>query len=214
MFTGLIEKVGSLARLGASSGGGALTVRHTPWSSPLVIGESVAVQGACLTVTSAGLEEFTADVLDETLVRTNLGRTAVGARLNLERALQLRDRIGGHLVSGHVDGVGTVAGVRPAGRDRVLEIEAGVDLLGEVVQKGSIACDGVSLTVARVTDRSFDVHIIPHTWDNTSLCLLQAGDTVNLETDLIAKYVVRYLQGTARAPRGVSMGDLQRAGFV
>lgn len=214
MFTGLVEKVGTLAAVGRSAGGAVLTIRHDAWDTPLAVGESVAVQGACLTVARTAADGFSADVLDETLARTALGGKAPGARLNLERAMRLQDRLGGHLVTGHVDGTGTLAAVRPAGRDRVLEIECGAELLEGIVEKGSVALDGVSLTVVQVTDRSFSVHIIPHSWENTTLGALETGDGVNIETDLIGKYVVRYLAGRGRPSGGLSLSDLERAGFV
>ncbi len=178
-----------------------------------MLGESVAVQGACLTVTGFDNNGFTCDVLDETLARTNLGKLPIGADLNLERAMKLGDRIGGHLVTGHVDAVGTIAKIRPAGRDRIVTINCDAAVAAGIVQKGSIAIDGISLTVSAVSDDGFEVNIIPFTWEHTSLRTRSEGDDVNLETDLLGKYVQRYLQTMGDAG-GVDMGTLARAGFL
>ena len=213
MFTGLVEKVGRLVALDSTGAGATVRVAHDAWETPLVQGESVAVQGACLTVASVGAGEFVCDVLAETLDRTTLASTPAGAALNLERALRLGDRLGGHMVSGHVDGLGTLAGVRRAGRDRVLRVACAGELLRGIVSKGSIAVDGVSLTVAALDPDAFEVAIIPTTWEQTSLGVRQVGDRVNLETDMLGKYVQRLLGRTAPGA-GICMDDLQRAGFV
>ena len=189
-----------------------LVIRHTPWESPLGVGESVAVQGACLTVTSARTGEFTCDVLQETLEKTRLDQIAMGAKLNLERALRADERLGGHIVTGHVDGPGTVVSFAQKGPDWILEIGCANELLIGVVPKGSIAIDGVSLTVAELKPKSFTVHLIPHTFAQTSLQCLKKGQIVNLETDIIGKYVKRYLGQMQPAP-GVTMDKLRAAGF-
>jgi riboflavin synthase len=174
----------------------------------------VAVQGVCLTVTAAREREFDCNVLDETVARTSLAARPAGARLNLERALRPSDRLGGHIVNGHVDDTGVVASVGKQGADRVIDVRCAAALLTQVAPKGSVALDGVSLTVVRVTDRGFTVHIIPHTWEHTSLEALKAGDTVNIETDVLAKYVCRCVEaGSARPGGGVSVELLARSGF-
>jgi riboflavin synthase len=190
----------------------SFAIRHAPWDSPLEPGESVAVQGVCLTVTAAEAGEFACDALQETLRRTDLGAKRPGAPLNLERALRLQDRLGGHLVTGHVDGTGTLLARQASGRDWILEIGCGPELMAGIVPKGSITCNGVSLTVAELRRSSFTVHLIPHTWDHTSLRALEPGEAVNLETDLIGKYVARALRA-ARGEAGLTLDDLQRAGF-
>ena len=213
MFTGLIQQVGTLAERSERAGGQCLKIRHKPWESALIIGESVAVQGACLTVTKVGKGTFTCDVLAETLDKTSLGLMRTGAELNLERALRADERLGGHIVTGHVDGKGLAAGLTPKGADWVLEVACADEILSGIVPKGSITVDGVSLTVAELRKASFTVHIIPHTWDQTTLRLLQKGRTVNLETDMIGKYVHRYLARLQPKSR-VTLDSLRSAGYA
>jgi riboflavin synthase len=212
MFTGIVQQVGVLARRESRSGGARLVIRHAPWAPGLALGESVCVQGACLTVIVAGDREFRCDVLRETLDRTALGAMAEGARVNLERALRAGDLLGGHFVTGHVDGTGTVAAVGRAGPDWRLRVRCAAGLMPGLVAKGSVACDGVSLTVAGIGPDWFEVHIIPHTWDATTLGGLSAGRPVNVETDIIGKYVLRHAEARA-AGSGVTMDVLRNAGF-
>ncbi|MBN1670553.1 MAG: riboflavin synthase [Kiritimatiellae bacterium] len=214
MFTGLIRKVGRLGGLNRTAEGGVLRVAlDEPWDEPPAKGESVAVSGACLTVVESSRNGFVCDVLAETLDKTNLGGKTTGAPLNLERALRMGDRLGGHMVSGHVDGTGPLVARTDTGRDWVLEIGCGADLLPEIVRKGSIAVDGVSLTVAALKPHAFTVHIIPFTWQHTALHALKPGESVNIETDIIGKYVRRCLAGREEQP-GVTLDDLRRAGFL
>ncbi len=214
MFTGLVQRTGVLLSLAHSGGGARLQVRTEPWPDALQHGESVAVQGACLTVAGKTEGGFISDVLDETLDRTTLGRLPPGSRLNLERALRLADRLGGHLVSGHVDTVAELIEVRPRGRDRVLRLRCDSDAFRMVVPKGSVTLDGVSLTVSALSDgeRFFEVNLIPTTWAETSLSERRVGDGLNLETDLLGKYVDRLLR---RAPpsSGITLETLAAAGF-
>lgn len=210
MFTGLIQQVGSLAGKKARGDGMSLAIRHAPWDSPLVMGESIAVQGACLTVTSMSRGEFACDVLNETLKKTNLGGISTGAKLNLERALRADDRLGGHMVTGHVDGLGTVLAFDQKGADWILEVSCEESLLLGIVPKGSISIDGVSLTITDLRPKSFTVCLIPHTLSNTSLQALKKGHVVNLETDIIGKYVQRYL-GRMQSGSSVTMEKLQSA---
>ena len=214
MFTGLIQKVGRLVCLRQRGEGFGLAVAHTVWDEPLQLGESVAVQGCCLTVTKSAAQEFQCDCLQETLARTNMDTRQPGALLNLERALRATDRVGGHFVAGHVDGLGRVLRIEPRGRDIVLELAAPAEIVAEIVVKGSIACDGVSLTVVRREADAFTVHIIPSTWEHTALKSLAADDTVNLETDMLGKYVLTYLARGGDTTGGLSMDDLHRSGFA
>jgi riboflavin synthase len=210
MFTGLVEAVGSLKQIKRSQGGASFVIECPDWDVGL--GDSIAVQGTCLTVTAMEPQFFCCDVLDETLARTNLGSKAAGATLNLERAMQLGDRIGGHLVSGHIDAVADLVEIRMAGRDRILRIDCGELAIG-VVEKGSVAIDGISLTVSAVGSTWFEVNIIPFTWDHTSLLERKAGDTINLETDMLGKYVARYL-ASSQQENGLKLESLAAAGFL
>jgi riboflavin synthase len=210
MFTGLIQQVGKLAGKKPRGDGMVLTIQHEAWESPLIKGESVAVQGVCLTVTAIRAGEFSCDVLNETVNKSNLGKKEPGAPLNLERALRADERLGGHIVSGHVDGPGTVLAFDQKASDWVLEVSCDDTLLLGMVPKGSIAIDGISLTIAELRAKSFTVHIIPHTLAHTSLQGLKRGHTVNLETDVIGKYVQRYLERLQPAS-GLTMAKLSAA---
>lgn len=213
MFTGLVQQVGRLERIAFQGEAGRLTL-SARFGIPLQTGESIAVNGACLTLVETRGDQLVFDVLRETFDRTSLREKAPGAPLNLERALRSGDPLGGHLVSGHVDGTGTVRHVESAGRDKVLEISA-PPLIPEIIPKGSVAIDGVSLTVVEVlpAEGAFSVHVIPHTWNQTALASLPAGARVNLETDMIGKYVRSALaRSPASAP--VTMDQLREAGFL
>lgn len=213
MFTGLIQRMGTLRSLERVGEGGRINISHEPWGDPLEMGESVAVNGTCLTVVGFDDTSFACDVLDETLQRTSLGGKDPGALLNLERALRVSDRLGGHIVAGHVDGTGTVSAVRQLDRDRIIEVSCSEELLLEMVVKGSITCDGVSLTISGLSGNSFDVNVIPHTWNETALSQLTAGAVVNIETDIIAKHVRRFL-GAGSGESSISMDKLRDAGFM
>ncbi|HEU5057527.1 MAG TPA: riboflavin synthase [Kofleriaceae bacterium] len=198
MFTGLVEDVGTIARVERQ--GGTCLIEVRPGALPveeLSVGDSVAVDGACLTVTARGGGVFAVTAVDETLRRTTLGEREPGHPVHLERALRLGDRLGGHMVQGHVDGVGELTARRAEGDNLELTIRAAPALLRYVVEKGSIAVDGVSLTVVRADDNSFAVALIPHTIAVTALGRKEVGGRVNLEVDMIAKYVERLLGGTS-----------------
>jgi riboflavin synthase len=188
MFTGLVQELGVVTAVEPSADGVRLTVA-APLAAELKAGDSVAVNGVCLTAVEPDGERFAADVMNETLRRSSLADAAPGARVNLELPLRAHDRLGGHVVQGHVDGLGTVAGVEEDGFARRMRITAAPDLLRYVVEKGSIAIDGVSLTVSAVDDESLSVSLIPETLERTSLGAAAPGRTVNLEVDVLAKYV-------------------------
>jgi riboflavin synthase len=190
MFTGLVADLGDVEAVDATADGVRLTVR-TPLAGELGSGDSVAVNGVCLTATEVGGATFSADVMQETLRRSSLAGVAAGWRVNLELPLRATDRLGGHVVQGHVDGVGTVRDVRDEGFARVVTIDAPPELLRYVVEKGSIAVDGVSLTVAELDDDGFGVSLIPETLERTNLGAAAPGTPVNLEVDVLAKYVER-----------------------
>lgn len=212
MFTGLIQKVGRLIRFKNTAEGGIITIGYDPWDTPLAEGESVAVHGVCLTVARYKQDEFACDVLSETLARTNLASKRHGAALNLERSLRVGDNLGGHFVLGHVDGIGKAISFGREGKDWILKIECDKNLLSNIVPKGSIACDGVSLTVTRITTDSFEVNLIPFTYNQTTLGRLKAGDIINLETDMLGKYVRRYLSAGEPSSK-LDIDHLRKAGF-
>ena len=188
MFTGLVADLGTVSDVAATADGVRLQVA-TSLAAELSEGDSVAVNGVCLTAVSADADGFTAEVMNETLRRSSLAEVAAGRRVNLELPLRAQDRLGGHVVQGHVDGVGAVSAVEDDGFARVVTIDAPPELLRYVVEKGSIAVDGVSLTVASVSPDTFAVSLIPETLERTNLGAAAPGTPVNLEVDVLAKYV-------------------------
>jgi riboflavin synthase len=215
MFTGLVEDTGRVERVEAlpSGKGSRLTVRARLLDEAQPLGASIAVDGVCLTVVTWQAGQMTADVGPETLERTTLGELEPGSTVNLERPVRVGDRLGGHLVAGHVDAVGRIDAVRPRGEAIDVTIATPPALLRYIVEKGSIAIDGISLTVNRVDGRGFDVSIIPHTQSATTLTKKAAGARVNLEVDLIGKYVEKLVAGYAPAG-GVTLEKLKEHGFV
>ena len=209
MFTGIIEELGTIRRVGP----GSLELAAHTVLEGTKLGDSIAVNGVCLTVTALSPAGFTADVMPETFRRTGLGGLHPGSQVNLERAMAADGRFGGHIVTGHIDGTGTVTSLRREGNAVWVTISAPPELLSGIVEKGSIAMDGISLTVAAVTDRDFSVSIIPHTGGHTTLLDRKAGDTVNLETDILGKYVARLLGREAPKPSGITMEFLAQHGF-
>lgn len=190
MFTGLIEEQG---RVLTPPRNGKLSLAASKVTEGLALGDSIAVNGVCLTVSAFSGQRFTADVMPETLHRSNLGELRTGSLVNLERALPATGRFGGHFVSGHIDGVGSLLSVRPVGNALIFSIRAAPELLRGIVEKGSVAIDGISLTVVEVTETLFSVSVIPHTAAVTTLAGKRPGDRLNLETDMIGKYVLRAL---------------------
>ena len=188
MFTGLVADKGTVTAVDATADGVRLAVR-TALAPEISEGDSVAVNGVCLTATAIADGRFSADVMHETLRRSSLAEVSEGAEVNLELPLRASDRLGGHVVQGHVDGLGTITGVTEDGFARVVEISAPAETLRYVVEKGSIAVDGISLTVASVTDERFSVALIPETLERTNLGAAAPGQPVNLEVDVLAKYV-------------------------
>jgi riboflavin synthase len=199
MFTGIIEEMGHVAAIETRPDGARIRIRAGALIDGATIGESIAVSGVCLTMVEVGAGEFAADLAAETLRRTTLGALTPGDPVNLERPLRLDQRLGGHIVQGHVDGVGTIASVKPEGDGIWMEIDAPDALAGYIAEKGSIAVDGISLTVAGVSRGGwFAVALIPHTLAVTTLGRKTAGAGVNLEVDILAKYVERLLEGVRR----------------
>ena len=213
MFTGLVETTGILAGMTRTGKSAELLVRCSLPVAELVRGESIAVNGVCLTLTGCGKGGLSFHALSETLNRSNLG-DSVGRKVNLERALRLGDRLGGHLVSGHIDCRAEVLDIGRVEDDYELRVALPSSVAGQVVMKGSVAVNGVSLTIASLSRSDFTVRIIPHTWAETNLSDLQTGDAVNLETDMLGKFVLRQLElkGDDNGG-GVTMETLFKAGF-
>lgn len=194
MFTGIIEEVGTVMSVKSSANAMKLTIRAPKVTQDINMGDSIAVNGICLTACGLGRESFTVDVMGETLSRTSLKGSRCGSHVNLERALTLNGRLGGHIVSGHIDGTGTVTAIKNDDIARLITISAPQAVMDLIVEKGSVAVDGISLTVASVSSGDFTVSVIPHTMDNTILTEKTPGDTVNLENDCIGKYVRKLME--------------------
>lgn len=200
MFTGIVEELGRIVRVPSPGRAGQLEIAATRVLAGTNVGDSIAVNGVCLTATTVSAAGFTADVMPQTLAHSNLGALRAGSPVNLERAMAADGRFGGHIVSGHIDGTGRITSTR---RDDVAvwyDIEAPEAITRYVVEKGSIAIDGVSLTVARVSENGFSISMIPHTADVTALGRKRAGDIVNLECDIIGKYIERLLSSGRASP--------------
>jgi len=200
VFAGIIESVGRVARIELQAAGGLLEVAGGPDPTSLQIGESVCTNGVCLTVRSITDRGFVADLSDETVARTCLGELRKGDLLNLERSLRVGDRISGHFVFGHVDGVGEVVSFDPAGEGWTLRVTVPAGLTPFIVDKGSIAVDGISLTMCACSPESFAVAVIPHTFSATNLAGRRVGDRVNLEADMLARYARRAVEALRSEP--------------
>jgi riboflavin synthase len=196
VFTGLVQSLGAVREVQRSDRGATVTI-ETPLASEVRPGDSVAVNGVCLTATEVGAGSFGAEVMNETLARSSLGVLDRGTKVNLELPLRATDRLGGHVVQGHVDGLGTIVSTSEDGFARRVEIEPPPELLRYIVHKGSVAVDGVSLTVAELGSKSFVVSLIPETLERTNLGQAEPGRNVNLEVDVLAKYVERLIRSAA-----------------
>lgn len=214
MFTGIIEEVGTVSRVQHSGNASFIEIQAKKVLEDVHLGDSIAVNGVCLTVTHFGGGVFRADIMNETLNRSSLGSLTSGSPVNLERAMAANGRFGGHIVSGHIDGTGIITDIKNDGIAVWYTVSAAPELLRYIVEKGSIAIDGISLTVAKVTDTSFSVSIIPHTAAQTILSTKKTGDTVNLENDIIAKYAEKLMK-PAETPKtgGITMDFLAKNGF-
>jgi riboflavin synthase len=216
MFTGIIESIGTVREYAPRGDGARVHIWAGPLADGLRVGDSIAADGACLTVTALRGEGFTSDLSAETLNRTTLGRLRAGTRVNMERPLRLGDRLGGHLVTGHVDAVGQVADRTPQGDGEFWRFRFPEDLAPLLVLKGSIAVDGISLTVAELSGDTFGVALIPHTLHHTTLGGKRVGDPVNLEADLLGKHVARLLAGRldSLGQGGLTLAFLEEHGFA
>ena len=201
MFTGIIEEIGVIENLQRGTNSAVLTIKAEKILEDLQLGDSIAVDGVCLTVVSIHSSSFQADVMHETLNRTILAKLGRGSEVNLERAMQLNSRFGGHIVSGHVDGMGTIVNIQKDDNAVWFTIQAEPGIMRYVIEKGSITIDGISLTVAKVTEDTFSVSIIPHTLKMTILKNCRVGDLVNLENDIVGKYVEKLLMSPEKEER-------------
>lgn len=217
MFTGLVEELGFVQAMARGSKSVRLTISAAKVLSDVKLGDSIAVNGTCLTVVAVSASSFTADVMPETVDRTVLAKLKNGDRVNLERTLAVGDRLGGHIVTGHIDGVGVIKEKRRCDNALIIAIEAPDTVMKYIVEKGSVAIDGISLTVVSHTESAFTVSLIPHTAAVTTLGFKEAGDTVNLETDIIGKYVEKMLYREhpkeAGEQKGITMDFLTHHGF-
>ena len=216
MFTGIIEEVGTIRSIKKGAKSAIITVEASKILEDVHIGDSICTNGVCLTVTTFGKNTYSVDVMHETLRRTNLGDLKSGSRVNLERAMAADGRFGGHIVAGHIDGTGVITSMTRDDNAIWIVINTEKSILKYIVNKGSITIDGISLTVADVDTSSFSVSVIPHTGDNTTLLSKKPGDTVNLETDMIGKYVEKLLHFQAEEEKGssrITMEFLAEHGF-
>lgn len=213
MFSGIVQKMGTIVNYDLDEKWGRIGLRIQDWEDPVREGESICVQGICLTVAEREGDVIYFDVLRQTFEVTNLGTKKKGGKLNLERSLRWGEPMGGHIVIGHVDGVGQVTEVDPVGRDWTYRITCGDDILDWMVRKGSVTVDGVSLTMAELYDDGFRVHIIPYTYHETTFHELQPGSHVNLEADLLAKYVQRLMERRKIYPE-VTWAKLRESGLI
>ncbi|MCR4842857.1 MAG: riboflavin synthase [Eubacterium sp.] len=216
MFTGIVEEQGKIREIRHGEKSSVITVEAHRVLEDARIGDSICTNGVCLTVTEKGDDFYRADVMAETMRRSNLGQLKVSDRVNLERAMAMGDRFGGHIVSGHIDGTGVIDGLVKEDNAVWVTVKAPAEILRFIVEKGSVAIDGISLTVAYVDDSCFKVSVIPHTGEETGLLSKKVGDTVNLENDVIGKYVERLMSfsGEKETSSGVTMEMLSENGFL
>lgn len=210
MFTGIIEEIGTINSIQHGPKSAVIEVQASKVLEGTKLGDSISTNGACLTVIEMSESIFKVEAMNETLERTNLGELSVGSRVNLERAMELGERLGGHMVSGHIDGIGTIVSMRQEDIAWWVEISCDPSLMRYIIEKGSIAIDGISLTVAKVHPSSFEVSIIPHTKDHTTLLSKSVNDKVNLENDLVGKYIEQFTLGTVQS---MSLSDLTKKGY-
>ena len=215
MFTGIVEEVGTVRTVQRTGTYSFIEIQAKKVLEDVHLGDSIAVNGVCLTVTSFTSDSFRADVMNETLSRSSLGTLKNGSPVDLERAMAAGGRFGGHIVSGHIDGTGTITDIKKDGIAHWYTVSAPAEILRYIVEKGSIAIDGISLTVAKVTETSFSVSIIPHTAAETVLSYKKPGDIVNLENDIIGKYIEKLMQPAPaeKTESGITMEFLAKNGF-
>ncbi|MBS4536147.1 riboflavin synthase [Clostridium sp. D2Q-14] len=216
MFTGLIEEVGVIDRISNGIKSAQITIKATNILEGVKLGDSISTNGVCLTVINLNKDSFTVDVMPETMRRSNLSNLKSGSKVNLERAMKLGDRFGGHIVSGHIDGVGIIKFIEEEDNATWVSIESSLDILKYIINKGSIAIDGTSLTVANVKDKIFKVSIIPLTKEETTLLTKKIGDKVNLECDMVGKYIERFMtfENESETKKSIGLNFLKENGFA
>lgn len=217
IFTGIIEELGVVKSIAINGASGCITIKARKVLEGTKLGDSIAVNGTCLTVTSINSDGFSADVIAETVRRTSLSQVGKGDMVNLERAMALNGRFGGHIVSGHIDGTGTITKYKKEENAIWVTIKAPEEILNLIVEKGSICIDGISLTVATVSDRDFQVSIIPHTAKETTLIQKKVGSLVNLENDIVGKYIKKFMdnkqESQSKRESGLTMEMLEKYGI-
>ena len=213
MFTGLIEEIGEITQFKINQDFALLSIKAQKILTNVQIGDSISVNGICMTVNDFNSTQFNADIMKTTLEKTNLIYKKIGSKVNLERAMQLQSRIGGHLISGHIDCCGKITNIQKLQNNKIIEIETLESLKKYIIPQGSIAVDGISLTIDQVTTTGFTVSIIPYTMKETTLSFSKVGDLVNLEADLIGKYVQNYLENKD-AKSDLSIEFLAKHGFI
>lgn len=218
MFTGLVEEIGTIKKIKAGNRSYQFGISAKKVLEETQLGDSICTNGACLTVVEITSDSFTVDIMSETVAKTNFSHLKIGSQVNLERAMRLNDRIGGHLVSGHIDGIGSIKSIIKDDIAWRISIETPSEILSQMMDKGSIAIDGISLTIVKVEKTAFEVSIIPHTAQETTLLSKKVNDTVNLETDMIGKYVFRFLNTNKEhnepSESKVDMDFLAKNGFL
>lgn len=215
MFTGIIEETGTIRSVKRGTISASLRIEANLVLEDVKVGDSINTNGVCLTVTAFDSHGFEVDVMAETMRRTNLGSLAPGSKVNLERALRLSDRLGGHMVSGHIDGTGTITDIRKEENATWITLSAGSDITRYIVPKGSVALDGISLTVVDVVRTGFSVSIIPHTGEETTLLQKKTGEQVNIECDLTAKYIEKFLKEDNTSQKDkLDINFLNKHGFI
>lgn len=218
MFTGLVEEIGRIKSIRTGTRSYQYGISAVKVLDGTKVGDSICTNGACLTVVELSYNSFVVDVMSETVSKTNFSELKIGSKVNLERAMRLNDRVGGHLVSGHIDGTGTIKSIEKDDIAWRIKINARENIVQQMMDKGSIAIDGISLTIVKVENNEFEVSIIPHTVQETTLLEKKVNDTVNLETDMIGKYVFRFLnqekQQSKQAESKIDMDFLAKNGFL
>jgi riboflavin synthase len=210
MFTGIIEEIGTIQSIQHGPKSAVIEVQASKVLENTILGDSISTNGVCLTVVEQTEQSFRVEAMNETLSRTNLGGLTQGSKVNLERAMALGDRLGGHMVSGHIDGTGVIEAMRQDDIAWWVTVRCDAKIMRYIIEKGSIAIDGISLTVATVEEQAFEVSIIPHTKDHTTLLSKAIGDTVNLENDLVGKYIERFTMGQTTP---LDLDELAKKGY-